>query len=91
MWKPIKNKRNLKTSPSPPIRSHSTPPGLRAKSDKEIAELFAEHLSDVFCPHNNDHDQEAEQEPATAIQSQERLNKSQLQPLNRKNTLKHAL
>jgi len=37
------------------------------------AELFAEHLSEVFSPHNNGQDQEAEQDLATPIQSQERL------------------
>jgi hypothetical protein len=36
-------------------------------------ELFAEHLSEVLSPHNNDQDQEVEQYLATAIQSQERL------------------
>jgi len=37
------------------------------------AELFAEYLSEVFSPHNNDQDQEVEQDLATPIQSQERL------------------
>jgi gamma-glutamylcysteine synthetase len=67
-----KNRRKTKTT-SPPIREHSTPPGSWAKSDKEKAELFAEHLSEVFSQHNNDQDQEVEQDLATAIQSQERL------------------
>jgi len=58
---------------SPPIRSYSTPPGPWAKSDKEKAELFAEHLSQTFSPHKNNQDQEVEQDPATPIQSQERL------------------
>jgi hypothetical protein len=60
-----------KTSPS--IRKYSTPPGPWAKSDKEKAELLAEHLSKVFSPHNNDQDQEVEQDRATHIQSQEHL------------------
>jgi hypothetical protein len=40
-----------------------------AKSDEEKAELFEEDLSEVFTPHNNDH--EVEQDPATSIQSKE--------------------
>jgi hypothetical protein len=47
--------------------------GPWAKSDKEKAELFAENLSEVFSPHNNDQDREVEQDLATPIQSQERL------------------
>jgi hypothetical protein len=31
------------------------------KNDKEIAELFAEYLSEFFSPHNNDQDQEVKQ------------------------------
>jgi hypothetical protein len=46
---------NPKTSP--PICKYSTPPEPWAKSDKEKTELFAEHLSEVFSPHNNDQDQ----------------------------------
>jgi hypothetical protein len=58
---------------SPPTRKYSTLLGPWAKSDKEKADLFAEHLSEVFSPHNNDQDQEVEQDLATPIQSQERL------------------
>jgi len=47
IWKPIKNRRKPKTT-SPPIRKYSTPPVLWAKSDKEKAELFGEHLSEVL-------------------------------------------
>jgi hypothetical protein len=61
--KPIKNRR--KPTTSPPICKYATPLGPWAKSDKEKAELFAEHLSKVFSPHNND------QHLATPIQSQE--------------------
>jgi hypothetical protein len=46
-WKPTKNMRKPKTSP-PLICKYSTPPGPWAKSDKEKAELFAEHLSEGF-------------------------------------------
>jgi hypothetical protein len=53
IWKPIKNRR--KPAPtSPPIRKFLTPPGPWAKSDKEKGDLFAEHVSEVFSPHNND-------------------------------------
>jgi len=72
IWKPIKYMRKPKTT-SPPIRKYSTPPGPWAKSDKEKAELFAEHLSKVFSPQNNDQDQKVKQDLATPIQSQERL------------------
>jgi hypothetical protein len=72
IWKPMKNMRKPKTK-SPPLRKYSTPPGPWAKSDKKIDGLFAEHLSEVFSPHNNDQDQEVEQNLATPIQSQERL------------------
>jgi len=40
-----------------------------AKSDQ----LFAEHLSELLSPHNNDQDQKVEQDLVTSIQSQERL------------------
>jgi hypothetical protein len=46
------NRRNP-ASTSPPIRKYSTPPGPWSKRDKEKAYLFAEHLSEVFSPHNN--------------------------------------
>jgi hypothetical protein len=59
IWKPIKNRRKPKST-SPPIRKYPTSPGPRAKSDKEKAELFAKHLSEVLSPHNNDQDQEVE-------------------------------
>ena len=45
--------------------------GTLAKSGEEKAELFAEHLSEVFSPRNND--QEAEQGLVAPIQSQECL------------------
>jgi hypothetical protein len=64
-----KNKRISKTTSSP-VRKYSTPPGSRAKSNKEKTELSAEHLSEVFSPHNNDQDQEVEQDLATPIQLQ---------------------
>jgi hypothetical protein len=34
------------------------------KNDKEIVDLFAEHLSEVFSIHNNDQDQEVKQDLA---------------------------
>jgi hypothetical protein len=49
---PIKNRRKP-ASISPPIRKYSTPPGPWAKRDKEKADLFAEHFSEVFSPHND--------------------------------------
>ena len=92
-WKHIKNKRNpqnnITITPNTLIYNASGTAGK--KSDKEIAELFAEHLFEVFCPHNNDQVQEAEQDPATATQPQERLKafalkeiKDEIQMLNQK-------
>ena len=72
IWKPIKHKKKP-TASQPPIRKNSTPPGPRATSDKEKADLFAEHLSEVFTPHNNDQDKEVEQELETPIHQQDRL------------------
>ena len=66
-----KNRRKPKTT-SFPIRKYSTHPGPWAKSDKEKAELFAEHLSEVLSPSNNNQGQEVEQDLATPTQSQER-------------------
>ena len=65
IWKAIKNKKKPQTS-LPPIRKYSIPRGGPwAKSDKEKADLFAEHLSEVFSPHNNDQDQDVERDLAT--------------------------
>jgi len=72
IWNPIKHKKNP-TASQLPIRKNSTPPGTWAKSDKEKADLFAEHLSEVFSPHNNDPNQEVEQDLATPIHQHERL------------------
>ena len=49
------------------------PPGPWAKSDKEKADLFAEHLPEVFTPHNNDQNQDVEQELENPIQQQDGL------------------
>jgi hypothetical protein len=43
---------------------------------KRKAEIFADHFSEVFSPHNNDQDQEVEQD--------------RLQQFNDKNALKHS-
>jgi len=55
------------------MRKNITPPGPWAKSDKEKADLFAEHLSEVFTPHNNNQSQEVEQELKSLIHQQDRL------------------
>lgn len=60
IWKPIKGKRKPVPT-APPIRKYSTPPGPWARSDKEKAILFAEHLSEVFTPQNNVPVQEVDQ------------------------------
>ena len=57
----------------PAIRKYSIPPGQWAKSDKEKADLFAEHLSEVFSPHNNDQDPDVERDLTTHTQPPENL------------------
>jgi hypothetical protein len=53
IWKPIRNLKQPKHN-APPIRKNNAEPW--AKSDKEKADLFAEHLSTVYNPLNNDSD-----------------------------------
>jgi hypothetical protein len=43
---------------SPPIRKKSPTPGPWARSNKEKANLFAEHLAEVFTPNDNINNQE---------------------------------
>jgi hypothetical protein len=78
--RPIKHKKKPQTL-LPPIRKYSISPGPWAKSDKKKADLFAEHLSEVFTPHNSDQDQEVEQALATHIQPQESLPASTLREI----------
>jgi hypothetical protein len=52
------------------ISNYATSRGPWVKSDSEKFGLFAEHLSEVFSPQNNDQDQEAEEDLAMSIQSQ---------------------
>jgi hypothetical protein len=47
-----KNRRKPKET-LPPTRKYLTPPGSWAKSDKEKAELFAEHHSEILSTLNN--------------------------------------
>ena len=87
IWKPIKTKRKPTVS-QPPI-CKNTPPGPWAKSDKEKADLFAERLSQVFTPHNNDQDQEVEQELETPIHQQDRQVEQELEtPIHQQDRLK---
>lgn len=72
IWKPIKNAKKPKTTSSP-IRKYCTPPGPWAKSDKQKADLFAEHLSQVFTPHDDDKDQEIEEQLNAATYVQQRI------------------
>jgi len=67
-----KNRKKPKIT-SLPISKYSIPPRPWAKNDKEKAELCAEHLPEVFSPHNKGQDREVEQDLATPIQSQEGL------------------
>jgi hypothetical protein len=72
IWKPLKSRKNPQT-PLPPIRKNSTPPGPWAKSDLEKAQLFANHLGEVFTPYDNNQDPEVEREIATPIQPSDTL------------------
>jgi len=90
IWKPIKNRRKP-TESQTPIPKNTTHPEPWAKSDKEKADLFAEHLSEVFTPHNNDQNQEVEQELEIPIHQQDRLKpftlkeiKNEIKKLNHK-------
>jgi hypothetical protein len=55
------NKRKPKTT-SPPNTQIFNNSGAMGKIDKEKTALFAEHLSEVFCSHNNYQDQEVERD-----------------------------
>jgi hypothetical protein len=72
IWGPIKHKKKPRT-PLPHIRKYSRPPGPWTKRDKGKADFFAEHLSEVFTPHNNDQDHEVGQALATHTQPPESL------------------
>ena len=60
-------------TPLPPIRKNLTPPGPWAKSDSEKVKLFANHLAEVFTPHDNTLEPEVERELATQTQHSENL------------------
>jgi hypothetical protein len=66
IWKPRQLMKKPRT-PLPPIRRNSTTPGAWAKSDSEKVELFANHLVEVFTPHDNTLDPEVERELAAHI------------------------
>jgi hypothetical protein len=57
----------------PPIRKNTTPPGPWAKSGTEKVELFANHLAEVFTPHDNLPDPEVEKEIITNTQPAEKI------------------
>jgi hypothetical protein len=70
----LTNKTNRKPIPaSTPIRKFTSPPGDWARSDKEKAGLFAEHLQQVFTPQNNTQVQEVDSLLIEPIQSHQRL------------------
>jgi len=49
IWRPIKTS-SKPPQEYPPIRKQSPTPGPWARSNQEKADLFAEHLADVFTP-----------------------------------------
>ena len=72
IWKPIKKQEKTDRITNRNTQN-TTPLWPWAKSDKENADLFAEHISQVFTPYNNDQNQGVEQELETPIQQQNRL------------------
>jgi hypothetical protein len=65
--RPIKSRKKPRT-PLPPIRTNTRPPGPWAKSDTEKANLFANHLAEVYKPHDDAPDQEILRELETHAQ-----------------------
>jgi hypothetical protein len=57
IWSPIKSTSKTLQA-NPPIRKQTPTPGPWARSNKEKADLFAEHLADVFTPNDATIDQE---------------------------------
>jgi hypothetical protein len=62
-----------------PIRKNSIPPGPWAISDAEKVELFANHLAELFTPHDNSLDPEIEREISTQTQPTEKIQAFTLQ------------
>jgi hypothetical protein len=50
-WKPKKIREKPNITPNTQI--FNPPPEKWTKSEKQKAEIFADHLSEVFSPHNN--------------------------------------
>jgi len=57
IWRPIKSRKKRRT-PLLPIRTNTRPPGPWTKSDTEGATLFANHLAEVYKPHDDTPDPE---------------------------------
>ena len=72
VWKPIKNLKRPKDT-SPPVRATTPAIGPWARSNKEKAELFAEHYSNTFKPHNNDPNDLSEEEESTLTEEHRTL------------------
>ena len=72
IYKPIKARKKPQT-PLPPIRKNTTPPGPWAKSNTEKVELFANHLAEVFTPHDNSPNPEVEREIPALNQPTEKI------------------
>jgi hypothetical protein len=57
IWKPIKSRKKPRT-PLPTISTNTRPTGPWAKSDTEKANLFANHVAEVYKPHDDTPDPE---------------------------------
>ena len=73
IWKPINIRENPKKHHPPPTNANIKHLQEHGQKSTRKTEIFAEQLSEVFCPQNYDQDQEVEQDLAAAIQSQESL------------------
>jgi len=51
IWRPIKTASKPRQE-NPPISTQTPTPGPWARSNQEIADLFAEHLAEVFTPND---------------------------------------
>jgi len=78
---PSGNQIKKKKTPPPPIRKNTIPPGPWAKSDTEKVELFANHLAEVFTPHDSAPNPEIEREIAAHTQPTVKIQAFTLQEL----------
>jgi hypothetical protein len=67
------NQIDFKAAPSKSSNSLTPTPGPWVRSNKEKADLFAEHLADVFTPHDATLDQEISDYLANNLETEENI------------------